>query len=190
MTLEELGIINDMPRGWVRGKFQPIWHKKAYYLWYSNWDRCKNSKHPSYEYYKDCKIYEDFKYLSKFVDWLISEPRFKEFCETCDNISWSIDKDKKDINNRNYYPEYMTLTTVSENSKEMIDRRGNPNPKVPVIAIDKNNKVLLFKSTLDAKKKGFDQGNISKCLKGKYKTHKGYKWYKVSYSHNLRLRKI
>ena len=28
MTLEELGIINDMPRGWVSGKSAPKWHYK------------------------------------------------------------------------------------------------------------------------------------------------------------------
>lgn len=183
-------IYNDMPRGWIAGKDQPLWHKKAYMMWINRWNLCKNPKHFAYENYKDCGIHEDFKYLSKFVDWLISEPRFNEFCETCDKIKWSVDKDSKDPNNRNYYPQYMTLTTGSENSKEMINRCGTPKSKTPVIAMGKNNKILLFKSTLDAKDKGFNSGNISKCLNKKLKTHKGYKWYKVNYKHNLRLRRV
>lgn len=86
----------------------------------------------------------------------------------------------------------MTLTTKSENTEERNNRRGNPNPKTPVIAIDNNNnnKILLFKSTHDAQDKGFDSGNISRCANKspRHKTHKGYKWYKVNYKHNLRLR--
>ena len=82
----------------------------------------------------------------------------------------------------------MTLITVSENTKEKNNRRGNPNSKIPVIAIDKNNRVLLFKSTLDAQDKGFSRGSIRGCINKKQNVHKGCKWYKVNYKHNLRLR--
>lgn len=101
--LKELKIVNDMERGWL-GKNQPLWHHKIYYIWRDEWNRCRNPKHPAYENYKDCKIYDDFKYLSKFVEWIISEPRFEEFCNTCDKVTWSVDKDMKNPNNRNYYP--------------------------------------------------------------------------------------
>lgn len=191
MNMKVLGIVNDMPRGWYRGENQPLWHYKVYYMWKDMWKRCRNPNDINYKDYKDCKIYEDFKYLSKYVEWIISEPRFEEFCETCDKISWSVDKDSKKHNNKNYYPQYMTLTTRSENSKERINRGGTPNPKAPVIAID-SDKILLFKSMLDAQDKGFDQGAISKCINKShhYKTHKGYRWYKINYKYNLRLRKI
>ena len=187
MNMKELKIVNDMGKGWREGKEQPLWHKKIYYMWFSMWNRCRNPNHPSYQNYKDCKIYNDFRYLSKYVEWIISEPNFKEFCETCDKVMWCIDKDIKDPNNRNYYPEYMTLTTQSKNCNERINRRGTTKPKVPVIAID-GFKVLLFKSTKDAQNKGFNQGAISECINKKRKIHKRYKWYKVNYSHNLRLR--
>ena len=189
MNMEELGIINDMPRGCAKGKDQPLWHKKVYNMWKGMWDRCRNPNFHAYENYKDCKIYDDFRYLSKYVEWIISEPNFKEFCETCDKVMWCIDKDSKESNNRNYYPECMNLTTGSENSKERNNRRGNPTPKASVIAIDKKDKVLLFKSTHDAQNKEFDRSAIAKCTNKKWKTHKGYKWYKVNYKHNLRLRK-
>lgn len=187
MDMKELGIINDMSRGWAEGKDQPLWHKKVYTMWKGMWGRVKDSKYKGYNNYKDCEIYEEFKFLSKYVEWIIQEPKFEEFCETCDKVQWSIDKDIKEPNNRNYYPQYMTLTTKSENTKERNNRGGIPNPKTPIIAIS-NTKVLLFKSTHDAQDKGFNRGNISECTNKKRKTHKGYKWYKVSYKHNLRLR--
>ena len=185
MSIEDLKIINDMEKGWVRGNDQPLWHRRIYDMWKNMWNRCRNPKHKKYKNYKDCKIHEDFRFLSNFVDWIISEPRFEEFCNTCDKISWCIDKDMKYVGNRNYYPEYMTLTTLSENSKEMINRRGNPNPKVSVIAIS-DNKVLLFKSVHDAQDKGFRHGCIKACIDKLpyYKTHKGYKWYRINYKHN------
>lgn len=197
MSMEELGIVNDMPKGWFRGEGQPLWHQRAYRMWKHLWNRCRNPKSKYYEYYKDCDIYEDFRYLSKFVAWLISELRFEEFCNTCDKVTWNVDKDMKCLGNRNYYPEFMTLTTQSENTKEMLNRKGNtfvlnnPNPKIPVIAIDtKNNKVLLFESTLDAQNKGFNRSCISECINKKQKTHKGCKWYKLNYKHNLILRRV
>lgn len=189
MDMKELGIINDMPKGWKGGKNQPLWHKKVYTMWKGMWVRVKDTDNKDYKNYKDCEIYEDFKYLSKYVEWITQEPKFEEFCETCDKVQWSIDKDMKKPNNRNYYPQYMTLTTQNENLKERNNRRGNPNPKTPIIAIN-NTKILLFKFTRDANNKGFDQRHISKCINKlpHYKTHKGYKWYKVNYKHNLRLR--
>ena len=181
--MRELGIINDMPYGWRRGKDQPLWHLKVYYMWYGMHDRVKNPNNKEYENYKDREIYEDFKYLSKYVEWITQEPKFEEFCKTCDKIKWSIDKDSKDPNNRNYYPQYMTLTTGGKNTKERNNRKGNPTPKTPIIAIN-STKILLFKSTLDAKNKGFDRRAISRCINKKQKTHKNYKWYRVNYKHN------
>lgn len=178
MNLKELGIVNDMGRGWGNGKYQPLWHFKVYKMWRHAWSRIYNDIH-----YFGCLIHPDFKYLSNFVEWIMSEPRFEDFCNTCDKITWSIDKDMKCPGNRNYYPEYMTLTTKSENTKERNKRKGNPNPKNSIIAID-NTKVLFFESTLDAQDKGFDSRNISKCLNKKQKTHKGYRWYRINYKHN------
>lgn len=189
MNMEELGIVNDMEKGWVRGEDQPLWHYKVYYMWKDMWSRCRNPNDKYYNNYKDCEIYEDFKYLSKYVEWIIQEPKFEEFITTCDKVKWCIDKDIKDSNNRNYYPKYMMLTTGSENSKERANRKGIHNPKTPLIAIDKSNKILLFKSTLDVRDKGFNRRAVSQCINKKRKTHKGYKWYKVNYKHDLRLRK-
>ena len=183
MKLTYKDIINDMPRGWVRGKDQPIWHRKVYDMWRDTWGRVTDINNWRYEYYKDCKILEDYQFLSNYVKFVMSEPRFEEFTKTCDKVRWSVDKDKKDPNNRNYYPEYMTLTTQSENSKERNNRKDLPNPKVPVIGI-KVDSIILLKSTKDGEAKGFDQSAISLCIRKLHKTHKGYRWYRINYKHN------
>lgn len=175
---DEVTIYNDMPKGWKRGKDQPTWHKKVYDMWRHMWARVYTRPD-----WFGCLIHPSFKYLSNYVGFIMSEPRFEEFTLTCDKVSWTIDKDAKDPNNRNYYPEYMTLCTKSENTQERNSRRGNPNPKVPIIGI-KGDSVILLKSMFDGDAKRFNNGNISLCLNKKRKTHKGYKWYKVNYKHN------
>lgn len=186
MDMRELDIINDMPRGWSQGKDSPLWHRKVYDMWRDMWRRVYSRIH-----WFGCLIHPDFKYLSNFVEWIMNQPQFEEFCNTCDKISWSVDKDIKDLNNRNYYPEFMTLTTQSENSKERINRCGNSFKKdaISVIGI-KHDSIILLNSTLDGKARGFGQSNISKCINKKRKTHKGYKWYRINYKHNLRLRRV
>ena len=32
-------IYNDMERGWVRGKTQPLWHRTVYDMWKKMWVR-------------------------------------------------------------------------------------------------------------------------------------------------------
>ena len=121
MVLDDLGMINDMPKGWVRGKNQPLWHHKVYSMWRQMWSRVTSVDSKDYKYYKDCKIYDNFSYLSNYVKWIESQPRFEEFTQTCYKVSWCIDKDSKNSNNRNYFPECMTLTTQSENTKEITE---------------------------------------------------------------------
>lgn len=176
-----------MPRGWIRGKNQPLWHLKVYDMWSKMWNRCRNPEHKEYEYYCSCIIYEDFRYLSNYLNWIQSQPRFEEFCSTCHEVSWTVDKDIKDPNNRHYLPQYMTLCTKSENTIEVNNRCKSSFGliRVPVIGIGSN--ILLFKSINEGKAKGFS--HIHHCLRGDYSQHKGYKWYKINYKHNLRLRK-
>lgn len=40
----------------------------------------------------------------------------------------------------------------------------------------KNGEEIIFKSTKEAEKNGFDNSHISKCCRGLYKQHKGYVW--------------
>lgn len=44
-------------------------------------------------------------------------------------------------------------------------------------AYDKNGElVIVFASTKEAKRLGFDQGHVAACCNGKRKTHKGFEW--------------
>lgn len=182
-------IYNDMEYGWIRGKTQPSWHHKVYNMWRDMWRRVYSEVH-----WFGSLIHPSFKYLSNYVKWIEEQPRFEEFCSTCDKIRWSIDKDSKHICNRDYYPEYITLMTQSENSIETINRNGNPFLKEDVIRkrmkqvigipLDNTNKIILTVSRNDVSKYGFQPSNVSMCLNKKLKSHKGYKWFRVNYKHD------
>jgi hypothetical protein len=169
----------DMPRGWATGKGQPEWHNKVRIMWRGMWRRCYDPSHHSYKYYINAIVHDDFRLFSNYLKWIQAQPRFDEFCSTCHEVSWAVDKDIKDSDNRNYFPEYMTLVTKSENSKERNDRCGSPNrgnfKKLRGINI-KDGSVIIFDSVLSLYDKGFDPSTIRKCMKGKYTHHKGYKW--------------
>ena len=100
MTFGELGIVNDMPRGWAYGKYQPSWHHKVYDMWLHMWRRVYRDIH-----YFGSLIHPSFKYLSNYVKWIKTQPNFDDFCNSCDTVMWSIDKDTKYFGNKNYYPE-------------------------------------------------------------------------------------
>ena len=182
---DEVIIYNDMPRGWSQGKHQPLWHHKVYDMWRCMWGRVYTDIH-----WFGSLIDPNFQYLSNYVKWIELQPRFDEFCSTCSKTKWSIDKDSKYLGNRDYYPEYMTLMTQSDNSKEAINRNGTRIPKQPVIGIplDVDKKIILTLSMKDVTNYGFSQGNVGSCIKKKFRQHKGYKWYKLNYKHDKKYR--
>ena len=177
MSLKELGIENDMPKGWVKGKGQPRWHRLVYDKWVNMHDRVKNPSNPSYPNYKDSKICESLDYLSNYVKFIESQPTFDEFCSTCDKIVWSVDKDIKVKDNKDYYPEFMSLVTRSENSKDRNNRYDYSvfNKAIKGTSL-KDGSILIFESRNSVREKGFDPGCVTKCCTGERKSHKGYKW--------------
>lgn len=46
----------------------------------------------------------------------------------------------------------------------------------PVYAIAKNGEKKYYESMHAAERAGFDESNISNCIRGKLKTYKGYRW--------------
>lgn len=190
MTLEELGIINDMPRGWVSGKNQPLWHLKVYNMWRMMWDRVKNPMNHCYSNYKDVIIYDDFRFLSNYLSWVECEPRFNEFKKSCNKICWTIDKDEKSLLEKRYHPDTMSLTTSLHNSKIMQSNKGCKVFAIIGISLDKDS-IIILHSQPSVRHLGFDPGTVNKCLKGRYHhKHKGYKWYYLNYKHNKRYRKV
>jgi len=190
MTHEEvLSLLNkgyDMPRGWAKGEGQPLWHRKVVSMWRNMWLRCYDPTHKYYSNYIHVSIADEFKIFSNYLKWIQVQPRFDEFCSTCNEIKWSVDKDK---NGEHYFPHTMILCTFSENNSERQLRCGNP-MKDPTIA-EKNGRarrksvqainifdgsILIFESVNDAKDSGFNVAGIYKSLKDSSKTYKDYKW--------------
>ena len=177
-----------------QGKNFPTWHRKVVAKWRHMWERCYDPTNPRYNDYKDVIIADEFKLFSNYLKWFKSQPRFEEFISTHNDIRWSVDKDK---NGGHYLPHMMQLITGSENSKLRIKDKDNPmnNPtirdkhykkvkesnkrfRIPIIAINiDNNTILIFNSLSQATDKGFKKSPISKCLNGRQKSYKGYKWY-------------
>ena len=191
----------DKPRGWAGGKDQPLWHQKVVRMWRGMWTRCYDPISSNYKNYCLSIIHDDFRIFSNYLDWIMKQPRFEEFCSTCDKVKWTIDKDKN--GNIHYFPEYMELTTQSENSKRRMQSKGSPmkdplNAKksgstrsYPIIGINvHDNTILLFKSAQDAElltNKKFTASCIAKCCRGQYKNggiHNDYKW---SYLDNFQI---
>ena len=164
-------------------KKHPKWHRSIYDRWYRMWIRCKNPQHKQYNNYKNCEIDEKYRYFSYYLNDIMQLENFDKLCE--EPSKWNIDKDKIDPNNRCYFFEHLSIISKTENSKECIARNGSPmeNPEVakkkwkPIKAINiKDGSIITFKSLTEAEESGFRASGISKCLSGKYKTHKGYKW--------------
>ena len=174
MTMKELGIINDMPRGWLSSD---EWHMSLYNRWLCMWLRCKDPKMERHETYKCIEIDERYRHFSNYVNDVMSLENFDKLITN--PHKWVIDKDIKN-ENRGYFLDNLSIVSKSENSKEMINRCGCPtNKKTPVfcISVDEPYTRMAFDSMFCTRVKNFDPRNIVKCCKGRQKTHKGFKWY-------------
>lgn len=62
-------------------------------------------------------------------------------------------------------------------SKALKGKIPAANPPKRVGAYDKNGElVMVFPSTAEAGRQGYNQGSVCACCNGKRKTHKGYEW--------------
>ena len=163
------GQINDMPRGWSVKNRENKW---LWRCWYDMFIRVNE-----YENYSDVTIEEDFKYLSKYVCYIQSLPRY-ELAKSQNFDRWTIDKDVS--GSRHYGYGTISLMTIGEQSCERNQRCGYPgkkqSKKVKGININDDHDVIYYNSSRDAERDGFDHSAIIKCCKGKYKYHKGYYW--------------
>ena len=93
-----------------------------------------------------------------------------------------IDEDKTNNNFTNLnlltHKENMNFGTRNSRAGKAISKANTNNPKISksVGAYRNNELVMLFPSTQEASRQGFNKGNISECCNGKRKTHKGYEW--------------
>lgn len=170
---EDCIIYNDMPLGWISGKSQPKWHHSLYTRWRDMWRRCRNTKSKDYNNYQDCEIDERYRYLSNYINDIMTLENFDKLCE--EPSKWHIDKDKIDPNNRFYAYEHLSIITFSSNIQER-DIRNNL--RRPIIGINiKDGSMLSFCFVRQVKIMNFLPNGVVSCLKGRRKSYKGYKWY-------------
>ena len=161
-----------------------------YFMWRSMWSRVYGHLN-----YFGCQICPRYKYLSNYVKDIYRLDNFEYFKEHPE-LSWSIDKDFKIKNNRDYYFEALTLMTRSDNTKEANSRRNfsylhysEISAKVgkacrkPIIGISKES-IILLKYRNQARDFNFNPNMISNVLSKRAKTHRGYRWYYINYKHN------
>jgi hypothetical protein len=189
MTMATLGIFNDMPKGWL--SFHPV-NRSIYAKWRSMWNRTTEEFIQTRPTYRGVAVCEDWRYLSNFVAWIESQATYLDFKTSIKG--YCIDKDTILPGNKLYCPEYCLLITVSENSKESVNRNGtilsyykgenSPSKKLDnirakrrgVIAVS-DNKVLLLKAIgLAYEVYGFYATHIRRSIKDKNK-YKNYRWY-------------
>ena len=61
--------------------------------------------------------------------------------------------------------------------KPTVRPKGTNSIKVVQLDKDTNELIKIWNSAMEAQREcGFDNGNINRCCRGKYKSHKGYKW--------------
>ena len=87
----------------------------------------------------------------------------------------------KDENKSNNKVENLEWVTSKENNNYGTrNKRVAKSQSKPIYGINvKTNEKIEFPSTREAQRNGFDASAIVNCLKGRRKSHKGYKWYYV-----------
>lgn len=132
-----------------------------------------------YENGKDCKSYRIHRLvLSTFHD--VDYTTFHLECNhidedkknnRLDNLTWVT---RKENMNWNGLSERIKRNTVI--NKDWVKMITAHNSKEIIGTNLKTNKKVHFKSIADARRNGFNAGNISACCLGKRKKHKGYIW--------------
>lgn len=160
---------NDMPRGWLsENKLQ----RKIYDTWYDMIKRCYSDKyHKKEPTYKDCYVCERWRYLSNFVEDIVSIPGYKEW-STSFNNHMSLDKDIIVPGNREYAPDKVCFVSIQENNKERNNRY-----KYDIEISNLDGEIISIVDSLDKASKivGRSKQTICDCMYGRQNSTNGFK---------------
>ena len=134
-------------------------------------DRCYNKNHKRYHLYggRGVTVCEKWRTFNGFVEDIDSIEGFDLDLFLKGKIH--LDKDSIDMENKVYCIEKCRFISIQENNKY------KPNQQKITIGIDPNGeRYEFFNQSQFAKDHNLRQSCISDCLRGKCKTHKGWKF--------------
>ena len=150
-------------------KTNPIYNK-VYQTWYNMKQRCCNPNHKQYKNYgaKGVNVCDRWMELNNFIEDIdkIEGFNFNSFLSG----ELALDKDKLG-NSKLYSLENCCFITLEENNKY------KPNQQKSIIGISPNGEIVKFLNQSEfARQNNLKQTGIKDCLKGKSKTHRGWKF--------------
>ena len=137
--------------------------------WQNMKQRCQNPKYHQFKYYggrgiKVCDRWQDF---ANFLADMGGRPEGK----TLDRVD----------NNKDYNPENCRWAT----SKEQIQNRRDQKNQYLFIAFDSRGTMIASNNQREfARQHGLDYRHINACLKGKLKSHKGWRFRRITLDKN------
>lgn len=158
---------------------------REYIHWSGMIHRCFNKKiHENRPTYADCTIDEKLLEFAYFLDHVHEIENYEEW-KKCPNEKWHLDKDSKYLGNKHYSINNCTFLKIGDNSKEVFERYGNPNPYINNnfilgMAINRNDFIIETSPIRIEEKYGLDASSIRKCCNGKRRSCGGYQWFKLT----------
>ena len=141
-----------------------------------NYNRTKKEKilkpRSNKDGYLNVNLYKEGRMKTCLVHRLVA----KAFIPNPDNKSQVNHRDEDKTNNCVDNLEWMTRReNINYGTR---NERSGKSQSMPIYGINvKTNERIEFPSTMEAERNGFNHSTIVDCLKGRCKTHKGYKWY-------------
>lgn len=85
-------------------------------------------------------------------------------------------KDNNSISNLNLLTPKENANWGTRNQRMTEKRRNDPKQSKGVGAFKNNVLIMIFPSTREAERNGFNHSNISSCCRGERQYHRGYEW--------------